>query len=917
MEEENDDKDDTKRKSRNLSEKKRRDQFNMLVNDLSGLISSTSRKMDKSTVLKSTIAFLKHHNEVTDKSKIHEIPQDWKPSFLTNDEFSHLMLEALDGFIIIFSSNGSIHHVSENVTSLLGYLPSDLLNMTIFDLAYEVDHEKLYNIFLNPSALLNDAPKTEVVSAESAAQISCFVHLKRGALDKVDTTAYELVKLVGCLKKYAKVENETSNTHSLSFSTDCFDKGLTFVGTGRVQMPQLIREMSAIDPSKDEFTSKHSMEWKFIFLDQRAPPIIGYMPFEVLGTSGYDYYHFDDLDNIISCHEELMQKGEGKSCYYRFLTKGQQWIWLQSDYYISYHNISSKPDYVVCTHKVVSYVDVIKHNKLNSSNSNKAAPKSTSATVTLRDLESAAAASVVGDSGSVTGVTVGGGVTAIDVGAIEKMPATTTTKSPEIDTSIVWPQRAAKLANYGTMTSAAGLASNVKRKRYSHTRGNESDYTSDSSSSRHSLLTHLSSQARTRHNLSSHLHQAQQQHQHQQQQQQDHHMSNHQQQPHLPNQMHQQQIQPIAHNKLSKVSQPQQAIGLQLVSSPPTQFNQPTYPIRNTQLMAHTFLEPQQYLAAIPVQPVIAPFPMTPVLPTMNNSSDILPSVMMTPTQTQIQDQLQRKHDELQKMIFQQQDELRRVSEQLLMARYTIIPTYNNSNHQNRHYQLGNSGMDHQQQQQPQFVNYNYGMNDQMQTTQHDASMHQQHHHQQQQMHPQQQQQPQQQSTQSLQQQMLPRNPPVPDLEQFGHEDIDAFLNAEALQPTLVLPSPSPTAMNPQQPLQQHQQTPVMSMNPHSLGVQQEENLLSFMQIPTESTTTSNLHFQMGLSDDVTESRPEDTVGGGGGGVGGGQNHFNPYQTQSNQLPNDLEILPYQMSSQETSQILFNSPHTPGHGQTQ
>lgn len=27
------------------------------------------------------------------------------------------------------------------------------------------------------------------------------------------------------------------------------------------------------------------------------------MPFEVLGTSGYDYYHFDDLEQVASCHE--------------------------------------------------------------------------------------------------------------------------------------------------------------------------------------------------------------------------------------------------------------------------------------------------------------------------------------------------------------------------------------------------------------------------------------------------------------------------------------------------------------------------------------------------------------------------------------------------------------------------------------
>lgn len=35
----------------------------------------------------------------------------------------------------------------------------------------------------------------------------------------------------------------------------------------------------------------------------RAPPIIGYLPFEVLGTSGYDYYHADDLELLARCHE--------------------------------------------------------------------------------------------------------------------------------------------------------------------------------------------------------------------------------------------------------------------------------------------------------------------------------------------------------------------------------------------------------------------------------------------------------------------------------------------------------------------------------------------------------------------------------------------------------------------------------------
>ena len=36
----------------------------------------------------------------------------------------------------------------------------------------------------------------------------------------------------------------------------------------------------------------------------------------------------DHRDDHLTDHPN--QTGEGTSCYYRFLTKGQQWIWLQT-----------------------------------------------------------------------------------------------------------------------------------------------------------------------------------------------------------------------------------------------------------------------------------------------------------------------------------------------------------------------------------------------------------------------------------------------------------------------------------------------------------------------------------------------------------------------------------------------------------
>lgn len=61
--------------------------------------------------------------EISVRSRAHEIQENWKPSFLPNEEFTHLILEALDGFIIVFSATGKIYYTSESVTSLLGHLP--------------------------------------------------------------------------------------------------------------------------------------------------------------------------------------------------------------------------------------------------------------------------------------------------------------------------------------------------------------------------------------------------------------------------------------------------------------------------------------------------------------------------------------------------------------------------------------------------------------------------------------------------------------------------------------------------------------------------------------------------------------------------------------------------------------------------
>ncbi|KAK7828463.1 hypothetical protein U0070_008972 [Myodes glareolus] len=153
-----------------------------------------------------------------------------------------------------------------------------------------------------------------------------------------------------CASSSHPVPSPSCNGFDNALSRPCrvpLGKEVCFIATVRLATPQFLKARCGVSPRKE-----------FLLSPFRAPPIIGYLPFEVLGTSGYDYYHIDDLELLARCHQHLMQFGKGKSCCYRFLTKGQQWIWLQTHYYITYHQWNSKPEFIVCTHSVVSYADV-------------------------------------------------------------------------------------------------------------------------------------------------------------------------------------------------------------------------------------------------------------------------------------------------------------------------------------------------------------------------------------------------------------------------------------------------------------------------------------------------------------------------------------------------------------------------------
>ncbi|CAB1327116.1 unnamed protein product [Coregonus sp. 'balchen'] len=215
--------------SRNKSEKKRRDQFNVLIKELGTMLPGVTRKMDKSTILQKSIDFLCKHNG-------------------THPLYHHFLfllpvvvMNALDGFFIAIMTDGNIIYVSESVTSLLEHLPSDLQDQNLLNFLPLNEHSEVYKaLSTHPSDSESLGP--EYLKTKNQLEFCC--HVLRGTIDPKEPPVYEHVKFIGNFKSLNDVPNTTRNG--------------------------LAGEMCTVAEPNEEFTSRHSLEWKFLFLDHRS-----------------------------------------------------------------------------------------------------------------------------------------------------------------------------------------------------------------------------------------------------------------------------------------------------------------------------------------------------------------------------------------------------------------------------------------------------------------------------------------------------------------------------------------------------------------------------------------------------------------------------------------------------------------------
>lgn len=108
--------------------------------------------LDKASVMRLAIAYLKV------RSVVDALEEPTMETELMT-EMDALLPKALDGFILIISSNGDMVYLSENVSEYLGVTQMDMMGQSIYDYSHPCDHNDIREwLLMKPEEIAEKGP---------------------------------------------------------------------------------------------------------------------------------------------------------------------------------------------------------------------------------------------------------------------------------------------------------------------------------------------------------------------------------------------------------------------------------------------------------------------------------------------------------------------------------------------------------------------------------------------------------------------------------------------------------------------------------------------------------------------------------------------------------------------------------------
>ncbi|CAH1791601.1 unnamed protein product [Owenia fusiformis] len=291
---------------------------------------STRAQMDKAAVMRIILSYLKIRQVLGDCEK-------YIPEVETLEtKIDHQYIKALDGFVMVMSSEGDMWYLSESISKHLGLTQIDLMGQSVFEYSHPCDHEEIQEVLSGTH------------HADDEVERNFFMRLKctltpKGRNVNLKSATYKVLKCSGRIitTEVEGANSESSTVRSLVLTCEPIPH------PANIEMPL----------DTQTFLSRHSMDMKYTYCDERVEELLGYEEADLLGKSVYSYHHASDHSDLVKSFKNLFSKGQTMTGRYRFLAKDGGYAWVITQGTVIQNNRSPKPQCVVCVNYVISGVE--------------------------------------------------------------------------------------------------------------------------------------------------------------------------------------------------------------------------------------------------------------------------------------------------------------------------------------------------------------------------------------------------------------------------------------------------------------------------------------------------------------------------------------------------------------------------------
>ncbi|XP_018591067.1 aryl hydrocarbon receptor-like isoform X1 [Scleropages formosus] len=273
-----------------------------------------------------------------------------------------LLLQALNGFVLVVTAEGYVFYASPTVQDYLGFHQSDVVHQSVFELIHTDDRAMFrsqLHFALNPTQFGSDQGGD---SMESSNEISSNIVAYDPQHIPPENSSF--LERSFCCRFRCLLDN------SSGFLALNFQGRLKYLhgqnklnDDGTMPHPQLALFAIAVPmqpPSILEirtktliFQTKHKLDFTPMGIDPRGKIVLGYNEIELCTKgSGYQFIHAADMMYCADNHIRMIKTGESGLTIFRLLTKTAGWVWVQANARLVYKG--GRPDFIIARQRALT-----------------------------------------------------------------------------------------------------------------------------------------------------------------------------------------------------------------------------------------------------------------------------------------------------------------------------------------------------------------------------------------------------------------------------------------------------------------------------------------------------------------------------------------------------------------------------------